>query len=37
MIYFLCDVGNYNEIYFSNVIYRIINQLLDDKKLRDNF
>ena len=37
MIYFLCDVGNYNETYFSNVIDRIINQLLDDKQLRDNF
>ena len=35
MIYFFCDVANYNESYLNAIIDKIINQLLNDKKLRD--
>jgi vacuole morphology and inheritance protein 14 len=35
MIYFFCDVANYNESYLNDIIDKIINQLLNDKKLRD--
>ena len=35
MIYFFCDVANYNESYLNDIIDKIINQLLNNKKLRD--
>ena len=35
MIYFLCDVANYNESYLNVIFDKIINQLLNNKKLRD--